>query len=239
MWRYRGVDNMNIYEKITAIKVEFHSKEIKKTGINSFSKTEFFQLGDFVTEGIRLCNQHKLCQFVNFDAVNATMTIVNSEKPEERVVYNSPMSTCNLKGMHEVQNLGAVQTYLRRYLWQTFLEVAEHDEVDMSSPIERTQNFSDQWQPKIDEAVTQGWASVIALFKDIPESVEKKDYWIMNKSFLMQKAGKAMPPVGKQPISDERLEKAMAKIADGTYTADKLSESFELTDEQKTRVYGK
>lgn len=227
---------MNIYEKITAIKVEFHSKEIKKTGINSFSKTEFFQLGDFVTEGIRLCNQHKLCQFVNFDAVNATMTIVNSEKPEERIVYNSPMSTCNLKGMHEVQNLGAVQTYLRRYLWQTFLEVAEHDEVDMSSPLERTQNFSDQWQTKIDEAMENGWAKFNEFFKKIPESPEKVAYWNANGAFIKQKTGKAMPLTTKQPLSETRLNDALKAITAKTYTVEKLKESYELTPEQLLKV---
>jgi hypothetical protein len=42
------------------------------------------------------------------------------------------MSTAALKGCHEVQNLGAVQTYLRRYLWVAALEIVEHDALDSS-----------------------------------------------------------------------------------------------------------
>jgi hypothetical protein len=42
----------------------------------------------------------------------------------------SPMSTAALKGCHPVQNLGAVQTYLRRYLWSAAIELVEADKLD-------------------------------------------------------------------------------------------------------------
>ena len=42
------------------------------------------------------------------------------------------MSEANLKGCHPVQNLGAVETYIRRYLWVAALEIVEHDAVDSS-----------------------------------------------------------------------------------------------------------
>jgi hypothetical protein len=40
------------------------------------------------------------------------------------------MSSAALKGCHDVQNLGAVQTYLRRYLWTNAFEIVEHDAID-------------------------------------------------------------------------------------------------------------
>jgi hypothetical protein len=43
------------------------------------------------------------------------------------------MSRAELKGCHEVQNLGAVQTYLRRYLWTTAMEIVEHDALDATT----------------------------------------------------------------------------------------------------------
>ena len=61
------------------------------------------------------------------------MEIVNNEKPEEKIVISSPMSTAALKGCHEVQNLGAVQTYIRRYLWVAALEIIEHDALDATT----------------------------------------------------------------------------------------------------------
>ena len=39
--------------------------------------------------------------------------------------------------MHDVQNLGAVQTYLRRYLYVNAFEIVEHDTLDKSKPAEQ------------------------------------------------------------------------------------------------------
>ena len=40
------------------------------------------------------------------------------------------MGSINLKGAHEIQNLGAIQTYLRRYFYLTAFNIAENDEFD-------------------------------------------------------------------------------------------------------------
>ena len=40
------------------------------------------------------------------------------------------MALAALKGCHPVQNLGASQTYLRRYLWTTAMGIVEHDALD-------------------------------------------------------------------------------------------------------------
>jgi hypothetical protein len=40
------------------------------------------------------------------------------------------MSSAALKGCHDVQNLGAVQTYLRRYLWVNAFEIVENDQLE-------------------------------------------------------------------------------------------------------------
>ncbi len=42
------------------------------------------------------------------------------------------MGSAALKGCHEVQNVGAVETYQRRYLWVAALEIVEHDAIDSS-----------------------------------------------------------------------------------------------------------
>ena len=50
------------------------------------------------------------------------------------IVITSPMAEANLKGTHPIQNLGAVETYQRRYLWMTAMEIVEHDILDASEP---------------------------------------------------------------------------------------------------------
>ena len=81
-----------------------------------------------------------LTSVIRFETDIATMEIVNHEKPEDRIYITSPMSEASLKGCHPVQNLGAVETYVRRYLWVTALEIVEHDGLDSSAPIKVEEN---------------------------------------------------------------------------------------------------
>jgi hypothetical protein len=45
------------------------------------------------------------------------------------------MADANLKGCYPIQNLGAVETYTRRYLWVSAMEIVEHDALDSSPPV--------------------------------------------------------------------------------------------------------
>lgn len=120
---------MNVYQKLQSARVELQSHPMKPSGNNKFAGYTYMELGDFMPLANTIMDKHGLCGLINF-ADTATLTIVNTENPEDRVQFSSPMSSANLKGCHEVQNLGAVHTYLRRYLWVLALEICEHDALD-------------------------------------------------------------------------------------------------------------
>jgi hypothetical protein len=121
---------MNVYQKLNEARDEFHQAKLKKSGHNKFANYYYFELGDFVIPALEIFKQIGLTSIISFGKEEASMTIVNNDKPEEKIVLTSPMSSAALKGCHEVQNLGAVQTYLRRYLWVAALEIVEHDALD-------------------------------------------------------------------------------------------------------------
>jgi hypothetical protein len=60
----------------------------------------------------------------------ATLDFIDIEKPEDKITFTSPMSTAALKGCHAVQNVGATETYLKRYLYQNCFEIVEADALD-------------------------------------------------------------------------------------------------------------
>ena len=105
----------NIYSKMQKARCEFQEKPLKKSGHNKFAGYHYFELGDFLPTINSLLEKYNLCSNISFDNDMATLTIVNAENTDEKLVFTSPMSNANLKGCHDVQNLGAVQTYLRRY----------------------------------------------------------------------------------------------------------------------------
>lgn len=126
---------MNVYQRLNLAREAFHQTKLKKTGHNKFANYYYFELGDFLIPALQIFNSHGLTGVISFGKETADMRIINNDKPEEVIVIESPMSTAALKGCHEVQNLGAVQTYLRRYLWVAALEIVEHDALDATTGI--------------------------------------------------------------------------------------------------------
>jgi ERF superfamily len=124
---------MNVYQKLNEARAKFHTAKLKKSGHNKFANYYYFELGDFVIPALEIFNEVGLTSVISFDVDVAQMSIINTDKPEETIIIQSPMSTAALKGCHEVQNLGAVQTYLRRYLWVAALEIVEHDALDATT----------------------------------------------------------------------------------------------------------
>ncbi len=121
---------MNIFEKIQEAKALLLGKNITKTGINRFSGYGYFELGDFMPPLIEILKELKLFTAVSFGEQEATLTIINSEKTDEKVVFTSPMREATLKGAHPIQNLGAVETYQRRYLYMMAFDIVDSDTVD-------------------------------------------------------------------------------------------------------------
>ena len=124
---------MNVYQKLNEARERFHQSKLNKSGHNKFAGYKYFELSDFVVPAIQIFKEVGLTSVIRFGKDMAEMVIVNNEKTDEMIVITSPMSTAALKGCHEVQNLGAVQTYIRRYLWVAALEIVEHDALDSTT----------------------------------------------------------------------------------------------------------
>lgn len=118
---------MNVYEKLQKCRVELQNKSLKKSGNNKFAGYTYFELGDFLQEINKLCLDNKLLTRTYFTPELATLEIINAESPEEVVIFTSPMADANLKGCHAIQNVGAVETYQRRYLLMLAFEIVESD----------------------------------------------------------------------------------------------------------------
>lgn len=121
---------MNIYEKLALARVELQSKGLRKSGKNTFAKYDYFALADMLPAINELMAKYKMLGVCSFHEDYATLSIFDAEKPDDVIVFKSPMSTAELKGCHPVQNLGAVETYTRRYLWTAAFEIVECDALD-------------------------------------------------------------------------------------------------------------
>jgi hypothetical protein len=130
---------MSVYSKLNEARAKFHSLKLAKTGHNKFAGYNYFELGDFLIPALTIFNEVGLCAVISFDKEMARMEITdmapmtNSGGNRQYITITSPMGSAALKGCHEVQNIGAVETYQRRYLWVAALEIVEHDALDATT----------------------------------------------------------------------------------------------------------
>jgi hypothetical protein len=125
-------EKLNIYQKLQKSRVELQNSKMKKTGKNKFSNYEYFELGDFLPRINELMDKHGLTAIFLFEREEATLTLIDTDKPDDNIKFSSPVAMAQLKGCHDVQNIGATQTYMRRYLYVMAFEIAEHDTVETS-----------------------------------------------------------------------------------------------------------
>lgn len=130
---------MNVYEKLIQARLMFQNENVKKSGQNKYAGYTYFELNDILPICNKICNEIKAVCVLNFTESVATLQFIDCEKTDDVITFTSPMSEATLKGCHKVQNLGAVETYIKRYLYQNCFEIAENDALD-SEPINQNQN---------------------------------------------------------------------------------------------------
>jgi len=123
-----------VHKKLMAARMSLQEATLKKSGYNKFAGYSYFELGDFIPTITEIFYNIGLCGVVSYDTEIASLTITDTDDGTSLVI-TSPMAEANLKGCHPIQNLGAVETYTRRYLWVTAMEIVEHDALDSSAPI--------------------------------------------------------------------------------------------------------
>lgn len=124
-----------VHKKLMQARIRLQGTKLEKSGLNKFAGYKYFELGDFLPEIQNIFNDLDLCGVVSYDASYASLTITDTDDGTV-IVITSPMAAAELKGAHPIQNLGAVETYQRRYLWMTALEIVEHDVIDSSQKTE-------------------------------------------------------------------------------------------------------
>jgi len=156
-----------VFKKLQTARLMLQASPITKSGKNKFAGYEYFELGDFMPTIQKIFGEVGLCGMVSYTQEMAYLTIQDTDN-EGTIVFTSPMSSAALKGCHEVQNLGAVHTYLRRYLWVMAMEIVEHDALDAvtGSPVKAEVKAEAKKIPTKIVGDSAGWQIIAALKPD-------------------------------------------------------------------------
>lgn len=123
---------MSVYGKLQKARIKLQGMKLTKSGKNKFAGYDYFELADFLPAIQNICAEVGLCGVVSFTEHMAYLQI-NDTEDGTSIMFSAPMSSAALKGCHDVQNLGAVISYLRRYLWVNAFEIVEHDALDATT----------------------------------------------------------------------------------------------------------
>lgn len=130
----------NIYQKLIKAREQFLNADVQKTGKNMHLSFKYFELDDIVPTAIRIFATVGLVPVVNFTTDTATMTIVNTDNPEDTVAFVAPfnqiapiVSNTGKQATNEMQALGSSITYMRRYLYMMALDICESDSIDANA----------------------------------------------------------------------------------------------------------
>jgi hypothetical protein len=186
---------MSVYRKLMQARIALQSRKLNKSGLNKFAGYSYFELGDFLPATMEIFSEVGLCGVISFGTDIATLTITDVET-DKQITITSPMADAQLKGCHPIQNLGAVETYTRRYLWVTAMEIVEHDALDATTGKDKP--------VKIVHTPTQGAA----------DAVSEDD-----KQYLQEMAVEciAMVAQGNPSGARERIEVDMLDTEQKTY----------------------
>lgn len=128
---------MNIYQKLLKARAMFLEADVKKSGKHMKLTFKYFELDDIVPTAIRVFGEVGLIPVVNFTADTATMTIIDTDNPEDSVSFTAPfnqgepiVSNAGNQVTSAIQALGASITYMRRYLYMIALDICESDGID-------------------------------------------------------------------------------------------------------------
>jgi hypothetical protein len=159
---------MKIFKKLIDARNMLASVELAKSGHNKFAGYKYFELGDFLPSVQAIFKDVGLVDVISFTADTATMTIFDVEDGSS-IVFTSPMGSASLKGCHEVQNIGAVETYQRRYLYTTAMAIVESDALDATTAKEEPK------PPKVDPVgcTPQQITSINALIEQTQSDVAR------------------------------------------------------------------
>jgi predicted RNA-binding Zn-ribbon protein involved in translation (DUF1610 family) len=126
---------MNVYEKLQKMREAISKIKLTKSGYNDYSNFSYYELSDFMDHIINQMNEKKVTSSFNMKNETTILTLINIETPEETIQFECPTSSAKLKACHEVQNLGAVITYTRRYLLMLAFDIVDKDQLDSSIDI--------------------------------------------------------------------------------------------------------
>jgi hypothetical protein len=133
----------NLNESIIEIRCELQAKNLKKSGKNKFAGFDYFELSDFLPTLNELMKKYKVNDIFTIKDGIASLTLILGEEKQEYtmpfVMFDTPVNAKydnntkqykQVKSMQDIQYLGALNTYYKRYLYLNAFGITDGEIID-------------------------------------------------------------------------------------------------------------
>lgn len=124
---------MNVYGKLIEARIRFREAGIKKEGVNRYAEFKYFRLDEIIPAKQEIFRDLGLADVITFGNEVATLTIFNVDNLEESIDFMSQLAPDESMIKNPIQKVGAIQTYVRRYLYLLALDIIESDGIEATT----------------------------------------------------------------------------------------------------------
>lgn len=134
----------NLNESIISIRVKLQSSKLKQSGFNKFANFKYFELADFLPRLNELMLEEKVNDRFYIDNDCAVLELVKGDELNTYkvpfIMFPTPLNKNGQPSMQDIQYLGALNTYYKRYLYLNAFGITDGEVID--SMDETTSNTS-------------------------------------------------------------------------------------------------
>lgn len=140
----------NLNESIIKIRVDLQNSKLKKSGKNKFAGFDYFELADFLPRLNELMLEEGINDNFRITKDLATLTLIKGEEKQEYtmpfVIFDTPLTFkkdkngdyvkdkngnyVQVQSMQDIQYLGALNTYYKRYLYLNAFGITDGEVID-------------------------------------------------------------------------------------------------------------
>lgn len=143
-------NELSLNESIIQIRVELQNTKIKKSGKNKFAGFDYYELADFLPKLNELMSKYKVNDLFTIENDKATLTLIKGDEKQTYsmpfVIFETPLTYkkdkngnfmkdkngdfIQVPSMQDIQYLGALNTYYKRYLYLNVFGITDGEVID-------------------------------------------------------------------------------------------------------------
>lgn len=126
---------LNLNESIIKIRVKLQNSKIKKSGKNKFAGFEYYELGDFLPKLNELMLEENINDLFTIENDEAKLILIKGEEKQEYKIpfriFETPLTKDGKQSMQDIQYLGALNTYYKRYLYLNAFGITDGEVINL------------------------------------------------------------------------------------------------------------